>query len=226
MSSFHCLLGLPWWRKPSTLPSKSVSAKFPALPLVTCPKYCNFIQANFPINYNIDILVRCSFQEIPSIFFQHHISKDSILFLSDFFNVHNSTPYRNTAQTIDFITLIFNADVTFVSFQFQMVVSSTAFLRAIAIRLLISLVLSPSAVPVPKTWNKQDCNNYRHTSLICHASRFLLIIILNRLRRYSERELPEEQTGFRAGKGTRDALFVLHLVIHRVPKKDATKLCQ
>jgi len=35
----HCLLGLPWWHKPSTLPSKTVSAKFPALPLVTCLPY-------------------------------------------------------------------------------------------------------------------------------------------------------------------------------------------
>ena len=66
---------------------------------------------------------------------------------------------------------------------------------------------------VPKTGNKQDCNNYRHISLICHASRVLLIIILNRLRQYSDRELPEEQTGFRAGKGTRDAL--LQLVIEK-----------
>ena len=120
MSSIHCLLGLPWWRKPSILPSETASAKFPALPLVTCPKYCSFIRANFPINSlsrpissSIDLLVRCSFQEIPSIFLQHHISKDSILFLSDFFIVHPSTPYWHTAQTVDFITLIFNADVTY-----------------------------------------------------------------------------------------------------------------
>ena len=81
MSSIHCLLGLPWWCKPSTLPSKTVGTKFPALPLVTCPKYCSFIRAIFhinslsrPISSNIDILVPCSFQEIPSIFLQHHIS--------------------------------------------------------------------------------------------------------------------------------------------------------
>ena len=57
------------------LPSKTVSAKFPALLLVTCPKYCSFtfIRANFPVNSlsrpissSIDLLVRCSFQEIPS----------------------------------------------------------------------------------------------------------------------------------------------------------------
>ena len=34
-------------------------------------------------------------------------------------------------------------------------------------------------------------------------------------KQYSERELPEEQTGFHAGKGTRDALFVLQLVIEK-----------
>jgi len=88
MSSIHCLLGLPWWRKPSTLPSKTVSAKFPALPLVMCPKYCSFIRATFPINSlsgpissNIDILVRCSFQEIQSIknrFYFYPISLMSI----------------------------------------------------------------------------------------------------------------------------------------------------
>ena len=79
MSSIHCLLGLPWWRKPYTLPSKTDSAKFSALPLVTCPKYCSFIRATFPINSlfrpissNIDILVQCSFQEIPSIIDSNH----------------------------------------------------------------------------------------------------------------------------------------------------------
>ena len=66
------LLGLPWWCKPSTLPSKIVNAKFPALPLVTCPKYCSFIRATFPINSlsrpissNIDIFcLPCEYCEI------------------------------------------------------------------------------------------------------------------------------------------------------------------
>jgi len=61
-------------------------------------------------------------------------------------------------------------------------------------------------VPVPKSGNKQDCNNYRHISLICHASRVLLIIILNLLRQYSERELPDEQTGFVRERNQRCAI--------------------
>jgi len=44
-----------------------------------------------------------------SIFLQHHISKASILFLSNFFKVHPSSPYWNTAHTIDFMTLTFVA---------------------------------------------------------------------------------------------------------------------
>jgi len=40
-------------------------------------------------------------------------------------------------------------------------------------------------------------------------------IILNRLRQYSERELPEEQAGFRVGRRTRDMLFILQLVIEK-----------
>jgi len=57
--------------------------------------------------------------------------------------------------------------------------------------------------------------NYRNVSLICHASQVMLRIILNRLRQYSERELPEEQAGFRVGRGTRDMLFRLQLVIEK-----------
>ena len=49
-----------------------------------------------------------------------------------------------------------------------------------------------------------------------HANRVLLHIILNRLRLYSERQLPEEQTGFRVGRGTRDALFIMQVIIEKL----------
>ena len=51
------------------------------------PKYCSFSFATLPINslsrpnsVNIESFVRCSCHEMLSIFLQHHISKDSILF--------------------------------------------------------------------------------------------------------------------------------------------------
>jgi len=78
--------------------------------------------------------------------------------------------------------------------------------------------------PIPKSGNLQDCNNYRNVSLICHASRVLLHIILNRLRQYPERQLPEEQTGFHAGRGTRDALFIMQVMIEKLIDLENTEL--
>jgi len=111
MSCIHCLLGLPWCRNPSMIPSRTVGANCAAFPRVMCPKYCSFSFAtllsnslSIPNSVNIESFVRCSCHEMLSIFLQHHISKASILFLSDFFKVHPFTPYWNTAHTIDFIT--------------------------------------------------------------------------------------------------------------------------
>ena len=84
MSCIHCLLGLPWCRSPSMIPSRTVSANCPALPRVIWPKYCSFSFATLPINslsrpnsVNIESFVRCSCHEMLSIFLQHHISKAS-----------------------------------------------------------------------------------------------------------------------------------------------------
>ena len=92
MSCIHCLLGLPRCRNPSMIPSRTVSVNCPALPRVIWPKYCSFSFATLIINsslsrhnsVNIESFVRCSCHEMLSIFLQHHISKASILFLSDF----------------------------------------------------------------------------------------------------------------------------------------------
>jgi len=49
-SCIHCLLGLPWCRNTSMIPSRTVSANCPALPWVMWPKYCSFRFATLPIN--------------------------------------------------------------------------------------------------------------------------------------------------------------------------------
>jgi len=91
---------LPWF-----LLGLQVPTVLAALPRVMWPKYCSFSFATLPINslsrpnsVNIESFVRCSCHEMLSIFLQHHISKASILFLSDFFKVHPSTPYWNTCH--------------------------------------------------------------------------------------------------------------------------------
>ena len=40
------------------------------------------------------------------------------------------------------------------------------------------------------------CSNYRIIALISHASKILLQILLNRMRKKIEIELPDEQAGF------------------------------
>ena len=77
-----------------------------------------------------------------SIFLQHHISKASILFLSDFFKVYPSTPYWNTAHITDFFSTFV---AVFIFLSFQIMASATAFCLAIAMRLLISLVVISSS---------------------------------------------------------------------------------
>jgi len=79
-----------------------------------------------------------------SIFLQHHISKASILFLSDFFKVHPSTPYWNTAYTIDFMTLTFVA--VFIFRSFQILASTTAFCLANAMRQRNTAPLLPTSL--------------------------------------------------------------------------------
>ena len=147
MSCIHCLLDLPWCRNPSMILSRTVNANCPALLPVIWPKYCSFSFATLSVNslfrpnsVNIESFVWCSCHEMLSIFLQLHISKASILFLSDFFKVHPSTPYWNTAHTIDFITLTFVA--VFIFLFFQILASTTAFCLANTMRLLISLVQS------------------------------------------------------------------------------------
>jgi hypothetical protein len=79
-------------------------------------------------------------------------------------------------------------------------------------------------VMVPKTGDLKDCKNYRTISLLSHASKVLLRIINNRMRQYSERELPEEQAGFRPGRGTRDMLVILQLLIEKTNAMSNTDL--
>ena len=56
----------------------------------------------------------------------------------------------------------------------------------------------------PKEDNAKVCPNYCTIALISHASKVMLKILQGRLRQYMSQELPDIQTGFRKGRGTRD----------------------
>ena len=61
-------------------------------------------------------------------------------------------------------------------------------------------------IPIPKKGNAKECSNYRTIALISHASKVMLKILQARLQQYVNRELPDVQSGFRKGRGTRDQI--------------------
>ena len=70
-------------------------------------------------------------------------------------------------------------------------------------------------IPIPKKGNPKECSNYRTIALISHASKVMLKILQARLQQYMNHELPDVQTGFRKGRGTRDQIANIHWVIEK-----------
>ena len=61
-------------------------------------------------------------------------------------------------------------------------------------------------IPIPKKGNAKECSNYRTIALISHASKVMLKILQARLQQYMIHEIPDVQTGFKKGRGTRDQI--------------------
>ena len=61
-------------------------------------------------------------------------------------------------------------------------------------------------IPISKKGNVKECSDYCTITLISHASKVMLKILLARLQQYVNRELPDVQVGFRKGRGTRDQI--------------------
>ena len=60
--------------------------------------------------------------------------------------------------------------------------------------------------PIPKKGNTNECSNYPTIAPISHASKIMLKILQARLQQYMNCELPDDQAGFRKGRGTRDQI--------------------
>ena len=76
--------------------------------------------------------------------------------------------------------------------------------------------MSATFIPIPKVNKATKCSDHRTISLISHASKILLRIILNRINPIIESCLTETQFGFRKGKGTRDGIFLLRVISERM----------
>ena len=67
----------------------------------------------------------------------------------------------------------------------------------------------------PKKGNAKECSNYHKIALISHASKVMLEILQTRFQQYVNCELPDVQTGFRKGRGTRDQIVNIHWIIRK-----------
>ena len=70
-------------------------------------------------------------------------------------------------------------------------------------------------IPIPKKGNAKKCSNYLTIALISHANKVMLKILQARLQQYMNLELPDGQAGFRKGKGIRDQIANIHLIIEK-----------
>ena len=76
-----------------------------------------------------------------------------------------------------------------------------------------------SFISIPKKGNAKECSNYHTITLISHASKVMLKILLARLQQFMNRELPDVQAGFRKGRGTRDQIANIHRENKGSPEK-------
>ena len=68
---------------------------------------------------------------------------------------------------------------------------------------------------MPKKGNAKDCSNYCTVALILHTSKAMLKILQARLQHCMNWELPDVQTGFRKGRGTRDQIANICWIIEK-----------
>ena len=70
-------------------------------------------------------------------------------------------------------------------------------------------------IPIPKKGNAKECSNYCAIALISHSSKVMLKILQARLQQYVNCELPDVQSGFRKGGGTRDQIANIRWIIKK-----------
>ena len=84
----------------------------------------------------------------------------------------------------------------------------------------------PSEPPgkVPKKGNAKECSNYHTIVLLSYTSKVMLKILHARLQQYVNCELPDVQSGFRKGRGTRDQIANIRWIIEKARSSRKTLL--
>ena len=70
-------------------------------------------------------------------------------------------------------------------------------------------------IPIPKKGNAKEYSNYHTIALISHTSKVMLKILRNGLQQYMNHELPNVQSGFIKGRGTRDQIANICCIIKK-----------
>ena len=150
MSSNNLILCCPLLLLPSIFPSMSAFLNESVLH-IRWPKYWSFSFSISPFNeysglisFRMDWLDLLVFQGTLKSLLQHHSSKASILWCSDFFIVQLSHPYMTTGKTIALTRQIFVRKVMSLLFNMLSRLVITFLPRSEC--LLISWLQSPSAV--------------------------------------------------------------------------------
>ena len=69
-------------------------------------------------------------------------------------------------------------------------------------------------IPIPKKGNAKECSNYHIIGFLSHASKCSKFSKPG-FNKYVNQELPDVQAGFRKGRGTRDQIAKIHLIIEK-----------
>ena len=73
--------------------------------------------------------------------------------------------------------------------------------------------------PIHKKGDRLKRDNYRAISLLSIPGKVFLHILMNRMKDKVERKLKESQYGFRPGRGTVDAIFIIRQIIEKAREK-------
>uniref|UniRef100_A0A8D8M2B6 Craniofacial development protein 2 n=1 Tax=Cacopsylla melanoneura TaxID=428564 RepID=A0A8D8M2B6_9HEMI len=75
--------------------------------------------------------------------------------------------------------------------------------------------LTSTFITLPKKTNAKECSDYRTIALMSHTLKLFLKIIHLRIYKKLEADISDSQFGFRAGMGTREALFAINILIQK-----------
>jgi hypothetical protein len=70
-------------------------------------------------------------------------------------------------------------------------------------------------IPLPKKANAVECEDHRTINLVCHVSKIILKILTKRMEARTREFISQNQYGFKAGCGTRDAIGVMRMLCER-----------